>query len=265
LILELTSENDHCRASNLNGPFTHPLTGVHRARRRFGRVGGASIRAGKRMCLPIASYVGSSCTHITPITYLMEYSDKICRWNALGLQGSLLSRYIGPIYMDTLTVGRKLTRVCCERAVCCRIGGNLNWGTGCYHLQHPTVLGTDVYVNENAVVDMTNGGEEIRFHTSDCWAWWDGLGDEAECIDGNTGLTRMAESSSAISTASLVDVFVAIAGDVDGEMHLPKPRQLQDLRAFKHSMAFEYEQVKELLLSKHPTLRDWKRRVELAH
>ncbi|KAL7525962.1 hypothetical protein ACHAXR_001240, partial [Thalassiosira sp. AJA248-18] len=51
-------------------------------------------------------------------------SDKICRWNCLGLQGSLLSSILdGPLYMTSLTVGRKFSRAICQRAVCCRADG----------------------------------------------------------------------------------------------------------------------------------------------
>ena len=48
-------------------------------------------------------------------------SDKICRWNYLGLQGSLLSSLLdGPLYMKSITIGRKFSRVTAQRAVCCR-------------------------------------------------------------------------------------------------------------------------------------------------
>jgi double-stranded RNA-specific adenosine deaminase len=48
-------------------------------------------------------------------------SDKIARWNALGLQGSLLTALIQPVYLCTITVGRKFSKAHCERALCCRL------------------------------------------------------------------------------------------------------------------------------------------------
>lgn len=92
-------------------------------------------------------------------------SDKICRWNCFGMQGSLLASVIdGPLYMSTLTVGRKFTSCICQRAVCCRIGkhdvnnqkvfGSVDnevstSSQGNLRLNHPAIMGTGVYLDES--------------------------------------------------------------------------------------------------------------------
>ncbi len=104
-------------------------------------------------------------------------SDKIARWNYLGFQGSLLSAYLQePIYITTITVGRKFSSMTCRRAVCCRLDAHMkvytknkskkranmdHEGSHChehppmYQLHHPTVMGTGVYMDETGFIDLS--------------------------------------------------------------------------------------------------------------
>ena len=54
-----------------------------------------------------------------------------------------------PVYMSTLTVGRKFSRAICQRAVCCRAGGfKTSIETKKYRLNHPVLMETNVYMDE---------------------------------------------------------------------------------------------------------------------
>lgn len=152
-------------------------------------------------------------------------SDKICRWNCLGLQGSLLAaRLQSPLYLSSVTVGRKLTPVTCRRALCCRMGSwnNCSNGTSSTHndngsttptsassggsyftLHHPAIMGTSVYMDDDGVIDMSANakataaatGQDVRFHSTLSWVWWSGLVGVAECIDGATGWTVLPDTT----------------------------------------------------------------------
>ncbi|XP_064615331.1 double-stranded RNA-specific adenosine deaminase-like [Liolophura sinensis] len=71
----------------------------------------------------------------------MSCTDKICRWNVTGIQGALLSHFIEPIYLESVTIGFLYDHGHLARALCCRltqgdtpIQGLLPTG---YRLNHP--------------------------------------------------------------------------------------------------------------------------------
>ncbi|XP_015274600.1 PREDICTED: double-stranded RNA-specific adenosine deaminase isoform X2 [Gekko japonicus] len=51
----------------------------------------------------------------------MSCSDKILRWNVLGLQGALLSHFMRPVYLRSVTLGYLYSQGHLTRAICCRM------------------------------------------------------------------------------------------------------------------------------------------------
>lgn len=67
----------------------------------------------------------------------MSCSDKVAKWNVVGLQGALLSNFIEPIYLDSIVLGSLFHPDHLYRAVCGRIENTIHALPPPYRLNKP--------------------------------------------------------------------------------------------------------------------------------
>ncbi|XP_044252633.1 double-stranded RNA-specific editase Adar-like [Tribolium madens] len=70
----------------------------------------------------------------------MSCSDKICRWNVLGLQGGLLANFLEPIYLQSIILGNVIHESHLQRALYGRIKDTLQTLPSRYRLNIPSMF-----------------------------------------------------------------------------------------------------------------------------
>ncbi|XP_002801843.1 double-stranded RNA-specific adenosine deaminase isoform X2 [Macaca mulatta] len=111
----------------------------------------------------------------------MSCSDKILRWNVLGLQGALLTHFLQPIYLKSVTLGYLFSQGHLTRAICCRVtrdGSAFEDG-----LRHPFIV-NHPKVGRVSVYDSKRQSGKTK-ETSVNWCLADGY--DLEILDGTRG------------------------------------------------------------------------------
>ena len=98
----------------------------------------------------------------------MSCADKVCRWNVLGLQGSLLSYFLEPVYLHSVVLGSLFHPTHLYRALAGRVKNTLGSLPNTYRLNTPKFnLMTSKEVRQpgkgpNYSVNWTVGNQEIE-------------------------------------------------------------------------------------------------------
>ncbi|XP_060937551.1 double-stranded RNA-specific adenosine deaminase [Limanda limanda] len=135
----------------------------------------------------------------------MSCSDKILRWNVLGLQGALLTHFMHPIYLKSITLGYLYSHGHLTRAVCCRMARDseafVESLPSPFVLNHPEVGRVSVY-------DSTRHTGKTK-ESSVNWSFQDQH--SVEVLDGTKGkLDGNKQGISRVSKSNLFCVFRAL-------------------------------------------------------
>ncbi|XP_068998834.1 double-stranded RNA-specific adenosine deaminase [Embiotoca jacksoni] len=131
----------------------------------------------------------------------MSCSDKILRWNVLGLQGALLTHFVQPIYLKSITLGYLYSHGHLTRAVCCRLARDGEGFTQSlppsFKLNHPEVGRVSVY-------DSTRHTGKTK-ESSVNWSFPDQH--SVEVLDGTKGKLDGKLAVSRVSKSNLFCLF----------------------------------------------------------
>ncbi|KAM9722883.1 double-stranded RNA-specific adenosine deaminase isoform 1-T1 [Menidia menidia] len=135
----------------------------------------------------------------------MSCSDKILRWNVLGLQGALLSHFLHPIYLKSITLGYLYSHGHLTRAVCCRLARDGESFAQSlpppFKLNHPEVGRVSVY-------DSTRHTGKTK-ESSVNWSFPDQY--NVEVLDGTKGkLDGTKQAVSRVSKSNLFCLFQSL-------------------------------------------------------
>lgn len=169
----------------------------------------------------------------------MSCSDKIAMWNVLGLQGALLSRFMQPIYMSSITIGANFNFGHVTRALCCRLGNIKNLPPH-YRLNHPDIFKTGSF--------HVLYSERLPRDPEYVWAisWYFGI-KLMHVIDARTGETHPRGETTIISKRELYAEFLQLKRWANGVSKQSKESDTHEYLKDKGA-AEEYQRGKRLVM-----------------
>ncbi|XP_055314184.1 double-stranded RNA-specific editase Adar-like [Sitodiplosis mosellana] len=178
--------------------------------------------------------------------YTITCSDKIARWNVVGVQGALLSRIIEPIYFDSIILGKPLSKDHITHSFYGRIENSI----GCL---------PRFYYHNKPHIAFTESGHRSTHHGAPAYSYnWITGSDRVEEVESKTGKLKNHIGISRLSKRSLFHKFLNIKQKLPDIDRTRGPDKL--LYVNEKAMAEDYQDAKEACIQAFNRLKlgNWK-------
>ncbi|KAJ1866226.1 hypothetical protein LPJ78_002049 [Coemansia sp. RSA 989] len=223
-----------------------PLT-IVRGHQDFDSLGSLRLKPGRADSIPTLS---------------MSCSDKIAKWNALGVQGSLLAMLMAPLYISSIVVGdlynhKSIDRAINQRGVSALAGKDLPRH---YRANICSISHTTVEFKKSQVYLKAKGVDVITADASICW--YHGLPPQKSValVNGSKQGAKLALSGCqphklwpSICKISLLNRFLSVYEKLEPQGYLEFQQHIY--KSIKQQST-EYQQAKRQLLESS-LFKDW--------